>query len=374
MLCCCDFLFLAYFCVNYYLLSQNQIIMKKCMLFFLALGVMGFVFSQKNIVVTKPDGTSSKFFSKIDSALLGADPGDFVYIPGGSYNIGNLLIRKKLQIIGAGYHPDSSAGTGITFLSGSIYFLTGCDGASVTGFYLTGNMQFGTADSNRIVNNISISRCNFSSLNFTHNSGQPQNGNNFLITENIIRAPFYNMYEGTASNILITKNIIITGTTTATSIFNTTFKNNLFLGTAFYVSYSKNCIFENNIIMTNNGITGGYASSNFTFINNLYDSTKTYELPGAVVVNGNVGVRKDSVFVNVPDYSFSYKNNFQLTNYAKSIISGTDGKEVGIYGTNIPFKDGGMPYVPYIKTAEINPSTDPSGNLKIKFTVKAQQY
>jgi hypothetical protein len=56
------------------------------------------------------------------------------------------------------------------------------------------------------------------------------------------------------------------------------------------------------------------------------------------------------------------------------MIKGTDGTEIGIYGTAYPFKDGAFPVNPRIKFNSIAPATDAQGKIKVDIKVDAQEY
>lgn len=72
--------------------------------------------------VVRPNGTTY-ICPTIDSAYNKAINGDYIYLPGGNFNLTNP-ISKSLHIYGAGYNQDSSATTNITTFN-SITIKTG---------------------------------------------------------------------------------------------------------------------------------------------------------------------------------------------------------------------------------------------------------
>lgn len=73
-----------------------------------------------------------------------------------------------------------------------------------------------------------------------------------------------------------------------------------------------------------------------------------------------------------PAYSNIYTQNFHLITNSPGLNAGTDGTDVGIYGTNQPTKEGWIPSNPHISYKNVSQQTDANGNLKATFIVKAQ--
>ncbi len=88
---------------------------------------------------------------------------------------------------------------------------------------------------------------------------------------------------------------------------------------------------------------------------------------------GNVVIARENMFENQEGGAFLYEHDYHLTQDAIDAITGTDGTQVGIYGTNDPSKEYGIPPTPSIEYINVSPSTQPDGKLKIEATVKAQQ-
>src|ERR1035437_791496 len=89
----------------------------------------------------RQNGTSHIYY-RIDSVFLTAQSGDTVYLPGGGFQINNLVIDTKLVIIGAGHYPDFTQATYATTLSGNIYLKNNASFGSISGIYLTGSIVF----------------------------------------------------------------------------------------------------------------------------------------------------------------------------------------------------------------------------------------
>ena len=109
----------------------------------------GFILkAQSPIVLQNPDGVF--IHTRLDTIMAHAKNGCSIYLPGGTLILNKeLIINKEVHIYGAGHYPDSSAATGITYISGAIIrFTTGSAHSSLTGFYFNNDLYFarGTTD------------------------------------------------------------------------------------------------------------------------------------------------------------------------------------------------------------------------------------
>jgi hypothetical protein len=93
----------------------------------------------------------------------------------------------------------------------------------------------------------------------------------------------------------------------------------------------------------------------------------------------NLSLNCDSVFVNASftssvgcgkNYTELYDYKLKTTCPGKN--AGTDGSDIGIYGGNYPWKEGGVPFTPHYQFKKVNGTTNSSGNLPIQIKVKAQ--
>jgi len=347
--------------------------MKKFVLLFLFIGCVMSLHAQSVVTVTSPDGTS-KIFSTIKEAIDGASDNDIVYLPAGSYSLADVpSIDKKLHIIGAGYNPTVRGAEGITSLRGSIYLLSGMSGGSVQGLSIEGSVFFGNSDNRSVeINNIVISRCSFNGLFLGYSWDGIGKSNNVLISECIVRT---SMWGGRCSNVKVEKCIIVQQDIQSrliTYFDDAIFTNNILIPLDSYAcNYVTNCIFQNNIITAGAFYYVNTFSGNKLF-NNLY-SHGELNTAGVTVSTGNVRMDLDKIFVNFDAKApLSFENDYQLTKEAINAIKSTDGTQVGIYGTNAPFKKFGIPVNPFIKEAKVSTKTNAKGQLKVEFKVEAQ--
>ncbi len=325
--------------------------MKK-LIFFLAVLFSYSSYSQAVFVVQ--NATHSSVHQTLDSALYYAVDNDYVYLPGGNFNVGNIKISKKLNIIGAGHYPDSTQATGATSFTGNVYFKTGANGSTLQGVYLNGDIFMGDSCSTGNVSNILISRCNINKIFLTYSTSTSTNcgAQNIFVKECVIRS---NIRGANTQNVIFENNIIAGGLGNFDG--NAHFKNNVFMKTsststaAFgnqILFYVYNCTFENNIFKQSSSTSAYFASytSDNLFNNNVFGFSSCFTAAGNCnncLYNANF----TNQFVEVSGTAFEYTYNFHLSDTAIAIGAGTNGTDCGIYGGDNPYKDGAVPINPH---------------------------
>lgn len=339
---------------------------------FIVLGMLfipSLLFSQT--AVTLQRGEQAQFFASFGEALTSAQQGDVIYLSGGSFNIGNVVLDKKLSIIGAGHYPSYAEATGLTYLYGNITLLTGADTTLLQGFYLTGDIRLGNSTSNQKVDFVNISRCNVNNIWLSYNSNASSTGGSRMISlsENVIRTT---LGGGFAQNVLVSKNLI--GQHVYHFNGSVEFRNNIFLMNA--PSYDpllgsvQAASFHNNIFLSQNAIVGGECFGD-SYYNNLF--VNNFAIPSGSYGSGNiVGKPQEDLFVNQTGYEFSYAHDYHLKPESGGIGAGSDGFDIGLYGSSIPYKEGAIPFTPHITGQSISPETNPQGQVEVNIQVEAQ--
>lgn len=354
--------------------------MKK--IFYLLIFVSAFAdISKAQNVIAVEHGSTTTFYARLDTALINAQNGDNLYLPGGyitTYS-GILKINKVLNIYGVGYNADSSPVVGNTILNSSIEIATTSSGGSITGISAGGitihdtvsnykvcrcyfsNITIGGALSSLPASNISIIETivNNNILGYCNAIMYPQNVlilNCFIGNIAYGTAPFYsNNY---VWNGLVCRNSILFGYPVGTN-FNFSFLS------ALKYSFFENCI----MINLNPSLFGGY---NNTFKNCLFNSSSFYPGPNNLIYNCIYNQSIDTTFVNHQGNYFDFHYNYHLKSSSPGKNAGTDGQDLGIYGGNYPWKEGGIPFNPHIQYRKVGGTTDGSGNLPVQIKVKAQ--
>ncbi len=319
-------------------------------------------FAQLQIAVENTGG--SLFFSNLKEAIENAESGATIYLPGGVFETENATISKKLRIVGLGHNPNGNPNGAYTRIVGNLVIADGASDSKLEGMHIAGDVAVGTAFDVNAITNLTFSRCNFVDQTLLLSQGAlPTDG--IIITECVLDA----VDGGTATNVLILKSIAKKTFINLTSLV--TFKNNIFLYDQAAVTFQdvKNATFENNIFLC--AFTG---ITNSTLSNNIFQQGYDYGFAasGNNEASNHTGIALADIFVNVPDKTFSYDHNYQLKGTSVGVGAGEDSKDIGIYGTNIPFKTSGVPDVPHINSVNIDSSTDSQGRLSISIKVSAQ--
>lgn len=311
------------------------------------------------IVVVKPNGTSAVFNTFQDAYDYSVN-GDYVYLPGGNFPIGNTIINKGIHILGAGIDQDSSSVTGIT-TTGSIIISNGASNGSLEGLNINnGPYQSSiiiTPNSNtEPISNFIISNCQ---INMGITISQSSNGLNcslFTIKNNLIIPSNGNSLIGQLTNSIISNNKIL-GSANLSGGGNT-FSNNLFFNPTSLSYYST---YQNNIFPFN------YLTSGFTNTNNsLFNNNMNCWLNGTQNNTGinNIEETWTAIFEN------SNSSNYHVKSTSLAHNSGTDGTDRGIYGGAFPWKDGQIPSNPHIFYKQIAPTTAADGKINVHVKVR----
>jgi hypothetical protein len=332
--------------------------MKTLVIFLLALvAATGSGFGQNLIAVQ--NGGEPKFYQQVDDAIVNAQDGDTIYIPGGSWKV-SQPINKTLHIIGVGHNPAFIQVGVYTYLTGTIYLQQGCSHGSLTGFYISESIR--NDSSNDTVTNFSISRCRIAGSMFLNYFFMG------LISENVIEGQVANTFPSLPKNNLFSNNIF----TSNVGYFGAgnNFKNNLFLSPDYTAWTFADCLFENNIIFSDRFVN---PMSNCVFNNNLFVYNISFPIETNIGSKNIVDQNPSSVFVSQSGTAFKYDQNYQLVESSQGKNAGTDGTDVGIYGGIYPWKEGSIPFNPHFQEVKVSPQTDANGNLNVNIKVAAQE-
>ncbi|QGY47337.1 hypothetical protein GM418_27820 [Maribellus comscasis] len=320
------------------------------------------IYAQPRIVV---QNGSASVYTNINDAILAANSGDTIYLPGGGFNISPVTIDKTLHWVGVGHYPDSTSATKATRIITSLVFTGNCDNSTFEGIYFTNSLSFGSSGNDAM--NISIKRCRVGSTLNLRASSSDTVATNFVISESVMST--LNAYN--ASNCLIEKSMLFGGLNN----FHQSFfdHNNFNYSGSYLLTYVNGCLFKNNIFSYYYGMR--YTES-CEFSYNLYSGALPYnpETSTHTGTNNITDVGGDNIYTTITgtNYSFSYDNDYKLKTGCPGIGAAEDGTDIGVYGTLLPYKEGAVPYYPHIRSVSVD-SEASGGQLGVQITVAAQE-
>lgn len=296
--------------------------MKKSIIFLVLLCTTITLNAQTRLIAVKGKNTDTvvKTFS---NALKVAKEGDVIYLPGGSYVLGE--IKKKVHILGAGYNDTIPRATLPTTILGNLVIAKEANGTIIEGLTVPENVYCKASE-------VIFRRCKMNKTMYF----EPSTSKNCQIINCIVDSVSDSSRNVQAYN----------------SVFN-----------QFYANYSEinNCIvytFWGSNVSSSESTAHGVIYGQYT---SRVDFTQSYKLPSL----GNSSLAK--VFKNKPDTRvLNLANNYQLND---SIAKAHP--QLGIYKGQYPWKDGGQPITPHIE--ENNSYLDvQSQTFKLRVKVRAQ--
>jgi len=356
--------------------------MKKILL--LSLLVSFFTTNQlksQGVIALTTAGGQTTIYNLFETALSNANNGDYIYLPGGTFNLSSD-IKKGVNIIGVGHYPDSTAFTNRTIIEGNLNIGAGASNALIEGLYVVGNINF---KGNERTDNVVIRRCNVANISVGNSWARNDTARcyNSLIIHNVIRG---NVTFSETYGFMLKGNII-NGQAQQCIYHGGSIENNLFLAVGDLATLSdlRNVTFKNNIFMNTlslgyqgygcYGYDGACGTYNCTFLNNLFvgkDTTLNIFAMAAVRVANKFMVNPSSIFVRQSGTTFDYSQDYTQLSTSPGKGVGDDGTEVGIYGTSNPYKTSAVPVNPHISFKDIPASTLPNGSIQLKIKVSAQ--
>ena len=326
--------------------------------------------AQLQRIVLQGNG-APQVFTDINLALAAAQPNDKLYFSGGVFlDAAGITIDKPLHFIGAGIHPDSALVTGMTTLStgGSteITITTAASGSTFTGinFNPSGDVLYGTSAADDDPKDLIFHRCVFSSALYLGFSEGASASSSF--DECIFRGQI----QGKASNAVITNSILDGAVLNIFRPSGLILRNSVVLGVRF--QNSSNAIVQN-CVFTYDGAPL-WQVSGVQISNCLITGTSMFSNSGSTNQESNniYGQLAGSIFMNETDGNYSFDDDLHLAPTSPGVGAGNDGRDIGIYGSGSPYKEGASPYNPHYRAADIGGATNSSGELPVNIRMAAQ--
>ncbi len=320
-------------------------------------------------VALQHNGVTTMFYTStgFTDAYNAAVSGDTIYLPGGFF--AGLTVDKRLAIIGAGHHPDSTVNTYATQVNGNLSLGPNSDSTHVEGLHITGQINL-TAAGNTI-DRLRIRR-NIIDGNVSINGDRVNPGLHIEISGNVIRG---SVDLSNTLNAVVCNNIL---QSRLHYVWQGTISNNVFTTQPYigYPIYQYNTIYDcDNSLIENNLFAGSDQTLGFTYCDNSVIRKNLFAVTNIDYTNnpqtGNyTGVGSANLMVNWTSSSFNYTDDYHVKTPGTHI--GADGKVVGIYGGLRPWKEGSLPLNPHIQSKTIADKTDAAGKIQVQVKVVAQ--
>lgn len=352
--------------------------MTRKLLFLALIGTALHTQAQQARIVVEHAGTT-QLFTDLSSAITTALPNSDLYLSGGSFVLPTgFALSKTLHFVGAGIAPDSTNATGATIITsndGSTFMRLASSASGTTFSGIRFNMAANTAvglgisDVDQTVVSVEFTRCAFEQ-DVSVGVANPS-GSSVAFVECVFHRRLLGSDEAAAQ---LTRCILDyqAGTGAELSGFDgggLIMLNCVGLGTrvgnAGFATIS-NCVFTRTTAPF-------WQSSGATLTNNLLVSDALVSNMSGFTESGNIlNVPIGSIFVSEGDTDFQFSDNLHLQGSCPGVGAGTDGTDMGVYGTISPFKEGAVPHVPHYRRAETATGTDANGNLRVQVRVAAQ--
>lgn len=324
---------------------------------FMFIGILSF--AQKTIAVQN-NGTA-KFYTDWALAWQNTQAGDTIYLPGGTFNTGTIEINKPITIIGVGHDATYVHDDLFSHINGEIRLLKGADGTMLHGFQMA-KLRIGTNADNETVKNITISRCRCTGDFALGTTANPSTASQIIVDECILSS----VNGMNAKHVTFTKNIL----TGSISNFNqnVSFINNFFSYNYYTLYRISSTLFRNNIFRSSLFYNASDSPGNL-FENNIFVQNFTVNPQTDLNIwnNNHFNQPLDDIFVNFAE------GDYHLKSTSVGVGAGTDGYDIGIYGTAIPYKEGAIPFTPRIVQETVSKQTDDEGKININVKVEAQE-
>jgi hypothetical protein len=335
--------------------------MKNLSTIFLLL--MATMASAQNILRVNNTAGVNAPFTTLAAAITAAGVNDIIMLESSVTSYGNIVIAKKVTIVGPGYLLNENLGFQTTAVPATIRAMTlnaGAEGTIVSGvtFSITAAGDCLTING---VSNVTISNCYWTN-------------SRILLT-------------GTANNLAFIGNYL-TGVNAFTATYTgTIFTNNYIVGSQFGNTAASPFTISNNVLVGNNGAASGCEILNCDVRNNIFTGT-------APIFNGTGSLFKNNVFVAAgvnASVSLDGTNmlgavlaniflglagnttdtQWKLKAGSPAIGFGEGGVDCGMYGGPAPYRTSGIQVGQPTITNFSSPSSIPqNGTINVKVSAK----
>ena len=335
--------------------------MKKLFFSLVALMMATMSFAQGSLLATlSHDGEISAFYgpTALRDAYNASVDGDIITLSSGSFEA--VSIEKALTIRGAGMGLDSKTMAEPTIIRGD--FTIGKSGTPLSKLSIEG-VYHNNIITTYSLNNATFIKCRFNSIK-RYSYSTRMNNLTFVhcrvaqllsisdyasisCVNSIVTFP-ENDDDGT-SNFEFINCVVYRGQWAAQDLYRASFKNSILIETTA-VSLPESSTYSNTLGVYTDGDADIFST--------------------AITTTNKQVMGFENVFKTY-NGSYSDKENFELTDDAKTQYLGDDNTEVGIYGGNLPYD--GTPTNPQITKCNVAAKTTADGKLSVDIEVNSAQ-
>ncbi len=295
-------------------------------------------------------------YTTLAAAHSVASPGDTIYVYPSATAYAGITVTKRLSFIGAGFDLEIYGGqatTANTTISGTMKFNAGSEGSVLEGFDGVFKVDINT-------DNITIKRNELSKVEI--------GGSNCYILQNEIVASLNFQASiwvtaGGLGNIIIANNKIRNTSYGDDGILSNSTSQLVVVNNVIRASDDALSGFSSTSLIQNNIITGGGIGQNGNY---QYNMCNADQLP-----NGGVGNIENIDMTIVFEDPSNFNTGLHLLPGSPAIGAGFGGTDMGIYGGDTPFIDGGYPGLPAVFQIEAQVITIPQNGLEVNFQAKS---
>ena len=292
-------------------------------------------------------------YKTLQEAHDNANDGDDIYLSPSPIKYNGINVTKRLNIYGVGFEITDYIGEPFTqtaMITGTIIFNANSEGSTIIGVDGNFNIHIHTE-------NITVKRCSIYKIEITEDGAHNGSGSSIVQNKIISGGAAINM-DNSISNILIYNNYFECNWNTCifvqsyATVQDISIYNNVFAGTSTKIPSIIYSRFINNII-----VHGSSGSPNGTIFN--------YNMSHGDLPEGYRNL------TNVDMSTVFEENSYHLKADSPAKGSGENGADMGMYGGDMPFVDGGFPALPSILQIEAPKIGSKSGGIEVKFNVKS---
>lgn len=296
-------------------------------------------------------------FTTLAVAQSAASSGDTIYVYPSAASYTGITVTKRLYFFGVGFNLNIYSGQASNASStiGNMVFNIGSEGSILVGFDGDFLVDINTS-------NITVKKCDLLKVDIA--------GSSCTIMQNeIVSSQYFSacvlISQPNLSDILIVNNKI---------------HNTYYLGSYWAINGNNlsDVYIINNVINAGDAI--GVVSTNSLVQNNIiirggcntspvyqHNMSNSDQLPQE---NGNIiNIDMSTVF----DDPNNFTSGLHLKEYSPAIGTGFNGNDMGIYGGNHPYVDGGLPSLPSIFYLESEATTSQQQGLNVVIKAKSNK-